>query len=72
MDASSFKKHLDSWVGKLPLGFHNFVKTNKDKEINEILKMWKKEARKKIEYYGVEEEFVREYIKKVSESYKVE
>jgi hypothetical protein len=68
-DALAFKKHLDSWVGKLPLGFHSFVRAEKDNDIEKILEHFKKKEKSNFEQYGVDEEFVRNYIMKVKENY---
>lgn len=65
-----FKLHLDSWQGKLPIGFHRFVKARLAIQNNEELfakaqQKWKMFP----ENYNVDKAFVLDYVQKLKDAF---
>jgi len=60
--------HLDSWCGRLPMGFHKFILRNLEKDQNWVLENFLYKLHK-LEDLKVSKEFALEYIEKVKGFY---
>lgn len=69
-DEVNLKKHLDGWVGKMPMGFHKFVARHLQKTNEEVFEKLCKDRHFSIELYGVTKEFTFNYIEKVKGFYR--
>jgi hypothetical protein len=63
------KKHLDTWVGKMPLGFHKFVAMHMLDSNEAIFEKLCKERHFDVNLFNVSKEFTLNYIEKVKMFY---
>ena len=63
------KKHLDTWQGKMPLGFHKFVAAHQEKESEVIFNKLCSEKKFNLDLFKVSKEFTLNYIEKVKNYY---
>lgn len=69
--SEKFNRHLGGWQGKMPLGFHRFVKARANQTVEKLYQQatikWKGFPDK----FNVTAEFARDYITKTLSSYVV-
>ncbi len=68
-DQNELKRHLDSWAGRMPLGFHKFVAKHLEKDNEVIFEKLCKENHFDLDQFKVSKEFTLNYIEKVKNFY---
>lgn len=64
-----FKLHLDSWQGKLPIGFHRFVKARLTLANDEVFTKAQQKWKQFPQHYNVEKAFVLDYVQKLKDAF---
>ena len=65
----NLKRHLDGWVGRMPMGFHKFVAKNLELSKEAIFEKLCKDCHFSVDLYKVTKEFTLNYIEKVINYY---